>query len=128
MSKIDKCDIASDVAMSINILVLSDRSPRFGQRLNSYCWSKVKSLRPYPKLCFRNSGVLNTSTEFVTHGLDKDDDQPFLEFDAFVELLGLIEKAVMSISVVKVISHAVCVDLESDNWNDNFLADLGQGE
>ena len=34
----------------------------------------------------------------------------------------------MSISVVKMISHAVCVDLESDNWNDNFPADLGQNE
>ena len=34
----------------------------------------------------------------------------------------------MCISVVKMISQAVCVDLERDNWNDNFLADLGQDE
>ena len=119
LSKIDECDSATDVAKSVNILVAI--------RWVAQAWSKVKA--ETISKCFRKAGVLNTSMEVVTRGLDEDNDDPFLESDACVELQGLIDRTMTteeSCAVNEYLSGdddlPVCVDLDSDNWNDNFLA------
>ena len=83
------------------------------------------------------------NTDYVTQGikdtygtyggLDDDNKDPFLESDAYIELQGLIDSTVTSEEAcsMKEYLHGdndlpVCVDLDSETWDDNLLAQVGQ--
>ena len=93
-------------------------------QLVALAWSKVKesTIR-----CFKSAVVLDKDYDVASHDVD-----PFLEADAQMELEGLMERAVPveRCSVQEYIegddSLAVCTDLDSENWEANFLAELGQ--
>ena len=79
LSKIEECETASDVVQSVNILI--------AMRYVAQAWSKVK-VETICK-CFRKAGVLDATMDFVACG--EEDDDPFLEADASLELQGLID-------------------------------------
>ena len=124
LSKIDECDTTSDVIKSVNILIAI--------RWVAQAWRMVKS--ETISKCFRKAGVLDTSMEVVTCGLEEDDEDPFLTSDdAYSELQALIDKTMTAQEKCAVDEYvngdddlAVCVDLDSDCWEENFLAQIGQ--
>ena len=83
--KIDECDEASDVADSVNILIAI--------KWVAQAWSKVKP--EVVSKCFRKAGVLDTSMEVVNHGLEDDNEDPFLESDACIKLQALINRTIL---------------------------------
>ena len=59
VSKIDECDLATDVVKSVNVLV--------ALRWVALAWNQVKSDTIIK--CFRKSGVLNDLLEVVSLGM-----------------------------------------------------------
>ena len=84
MSKIDECDLATDVVKSVNVLV--------ALRWVALVWNEVKS--DTITKCFRKAGVLNDVLEVV--GLDHagadGSVDPFADIDENLELQHLIEQ------------------------------------
>jgi len=78
--------------------------------------------------CFKLAGILDKDYDVALPSYNVD---PFLEADVQMELDGLMERVVTgeSCSVEEYIegddSLAVCMDLDSENWEANFLAELG---
>lgn len=122
LSKIDECETASDVVKSINILVAI--------RWVAVAWSKVRA--ETISKCFRKAGILTDDLGVVSCPLE-DDADPFLEADACVEIESLIEKTMPAGEGCTVTEYLggeddlpICTDLDSDRWEDNFMAELGQ--
>ena len=119
ISKIDSCSTASEIVRSVNILVAI--------RWVALAWSRFKESTI--RKCFKSAGALDNNYDAALPSQDAD---PFLEADVQMELEGLIEKAVPGerCSVQEYIdgddSLAVCTDLDSENWEVNFMAELGQ--
>ena len=81
LAKIDKCDSASDVSKSVNVLVAI--------RWVALAWSKVQE--ETVRKCFRKAGVLNQDMTVVK----RIDDDPFADTDAECGALqGLMNEAV----------------------------------
>ena len=64
-----------------------------------------------------------------------DEDDPFLESDACMEVQNLLEKTIPSdqrCSVAEYLSGEegvpVCVDMDGDDWDANFIAHLVDGD
>ena len=83
LSEIDRCDTASDVVKSVNILLAI--------RWVSEAWSLVHS--ETISKCFRKAGVLSDEMDVVTVGYDDDSEDPFLECDVRGEIQTLIERS-----------------------------------
>lgn len=120
LARIDQCGAASDVVKSINILA--------AVRWVAFAWEMVKP--ETISKCFRKAGVLQDNTVNVMCAQDSDD--PFLEMDACLELQNLIKKTVppeQSCSLVEYLCGEdeipVCMDIDGDDWDANFLAQLG---
>lgn len=64
----------------------------------------------------------------------QDDEDPFLELDECMELQNLIEETIPSEQSCSLVEYLhgeeevpVCVDMDGDDWDTNFLAELGGG-
>ena len=122
LSKIDECDTATEVVKSINILV--------ALRWVAKAWSLVK---PETILkCFRKAGILTSDLDVVTVEVEND---PFLEADMRMEMQSMINKTVLPGGTCDVNEYLqgddelpVCVDLDSDNWDTNFMDQLVEDE
>ena len=84
--------------------------------------------------CFRKAGILNTNLNIVSCDLEEEDD-PFLEIDLLTGMAGqsLIEKTMPIDGRYGVDEYLngndylpVCMELDSDSWEANFLQQLGQ--
>ena len=93
VSKIDECDLATDVVKSVNILV--------ALRWVALAWNEVKS--DTITKCFRKAGALNDVLEVV--GLDHagadGSVDPFADIDEDLELQHLIEQTDVRIALHK---------------------------
>ena len=121
LSKIDEFQTASDVVKSVNILVAI--------RWVAKAWSMVRA--ETISKCFRKAGVLDSAMEVITRGLEEDDEDPFLDSDLLM-LQSLIDKTTTAQENCTLDEYLhgddylpVCVDLDNDSWDDNFLAQLG---
>ena len=121
LSKIDECQTASDVAKSVNILVAI--------RWVGKAWSMVSA--EIISKCFRKAGILDSSMDIVTRGFEEDDEDPFIDSDLLM-LQTLIDKTKLAQENCTIDEYLhgdddlpVCVDIDKDNWEENFLAQLG---
>ena len=85
--------------------------------------------------CFRKAGVLQDATMDVVARAHDTEDDPFLESDACMELQNLLEKTMPSeqrCSLAEYLSGeegvAVCVDMDGDEWDANFIVQLVDGD
>ena len=113
VSKIDECDLATDLVKSVNIL--------FALRWLALAWNEVKS--DTITKCFRKAGVLNDVLEVV--GLDHagadGSVDPFADIDEDLELQHLIEQTrCENYTPQEFISGdddlPVCVGMDDENW------------
>ena len=91
-------------------------------------WEKVKS--ETISKCFRKASILQHDTMDVAMRAQDDDEDPFIVSDECMELKYLIEKTIPSEQSCSVTLHSeeeipVCVDIDGDDWDANFLAQLG---
>ena len=124
LSKIDECDTASDVVKSINILI--------ALRWVAKAWSLVRA-ETIAK-CFRKAGILNADLDVISCDLEEEGD-PFLEADTRMEVQSLIEKTMPTDGRCNVDEYLngdddlpVCMQLDSDSWEADFLEQVGQEE
>ena len=82
--------------------------------------------------CFRKAGILQHDTMDVVMHAQDDDEDPFIVSDECMELQYLIEKTIPSEKSCSVTEYLhseeeipVCVDIDGDDWDANFLAQLG---
>ena len=122
LSKIDACDTATEVVKSINILV--------ALRWVAKAWLLVKP--ETISKCFRKAGILNTDLDVISVGVE---DDPFLEADLRIEVQSLIEKTMPAGGRCDLDEYLqgdddlpVCMDLDNDSWETDFLDHLGQDE
>lgn len=115
------CDSASDVVKSVDILVAI--------RWVALAWSQVtaETIAKY----FRNAGVLDKELDMVSRGID--DSDPFLDADERMELEQLIEKTgADSCTVEEFVTGdsdlSVCAEMDDDNWDAAFVAELGNDQ
>ena len=84
--------------------------------------------------CFRKAGTLSLTHDVISRGLNEDEeDDPFLEQDECLRLQNLIDKTVhegctLSEYITGDDDKPVCANLINENWEDNFLAGVGQSE
>ena len=121
LAKIDKCDKASDVIKSVNILVAI--------RWVAKAWELVSE--ETVRKCFGKAGILTSDLDVVTSGCDEDSD-PFLGCDIRIEMQGLIEKSMLAGGVCTLEEYVhgddeiqVCADKYSSDWETDFLEQLG---
>ena len=121
VSKIDECDLATDVVKSVSVLV--------ALRWVALAWNDVQS-ETITK-CFRKAGVLNDTLDAV--GLDHagadGSEDPFAAIDQELELQSLIEQTGSeSCTPQEFISGdddlPVCVEMDDENWEETFLEEL----
>ena len=108
------------MAASVNLL----RAIRWA----SQAWDIVQPITI--SKCFRRAGVLTASMDVCTPAKDEKSD-PFEDLDGESEIQQLIERTMNTVECCtnnKYVSGddclAVCVDLDDDKWEDNFMADL----
>ena len=107
------------MAKSVNILI--------AMRWVAKAWELVKPETIVK--CFRKAGVLDSSMDVVT----REEEDPFIESDECIALQRLMEKTVPeSCTMEEYLSSEddlpVCLELDDDNWEDNFMTELGQSE
>ena len=122
LSKIDECDTASDVVKSINILI--------ALRWVAQAWLLVRA--DTIAKCFRKAGILNADLDVISCDLEEEDD-PFLEADICMEVQSLIEKIIPTDGRCNMDEYLnddlpVCMELDNDSWEADFLKQLGQEE
>ena len=125
MSKIDECDLATDVVKSVTILV--------ALRWVALAWSEVKP-ETITK-CFRKAGVLNDGLDVV--GLDSADGSvlvdPFAAVDGVLDLQHLIERTGSESCTPQEFIGGdddlpVCVEMDDENWEKTFFDELSESE
>ena len=125
VSKIDECDLATDVVKSVNVLV--------ALRWVALAWNEVKS--DTITKSFRKASVLNDVLEVV--GLDHagadGSVDPFADIDEDLELQHLIEQTgCENCTPQEFISGdddlPVCVEMDDENWENTFLEELTAAE
>ena len=119
LAKIDTATIATEVTKSINVLTAI--------RWVALAWRDVKSTTI--QKCFRHAGVL--STDLLINALDEKD--PFQDIDEDVGISSLIPTGTLHQSSVEEYvngdnSLSVCVDMDDDQWDENFLDSLTEEE
>ena len=121
ISKIEECGTASNVVRIINILSAI--------RLVAQAWSKVKA----ETICkyFRKARVLDTTMDVVARG--EEDDDPFLEADASLDLQGFIDKTMQGSQEKCMLEEYVTrdsdlADIHGENRQETFLQQIGQSE
>ena len=121
VSKIDECDLATDVVKSVSVLV--------ALRWVVLAWNEVKS-ETITK-CFRKAGVLNDTLDVV--GLDRagadGSEDPFAAIDQDLELQCLIEQTGSETCTPQEFISGdddlpVCVEMDDENWEETFLDEL----
>ncbi len=77
--------------------------------------------------------MLDMELDVVSHGCE--DDDPFLEADIRTEVQSLIEKTMPEEGRCSVDEYLtgedelpICVDMDSENWEGEFMAQLGREE
>ncbi len=119
LSKIDECD-----TKSINILV--------ALRWVAKAWVLVKP--ETISKCFRKVGILITGLDVISSEVEVEDD-PFSDADIRMEVQSLIEKTMPTGGRCDVDEYLqgdddlpVCMDLNNDSWEADFLDQLGEDE
>ena len=91
-------------------------------------WLKVKA--ETISKCFRKASVLDASMDVVSRA---EEDDPFLEIDASLELQELINHTVSSDQCCGIDEYVngdsdlpVCMDIHGDDWKETFLEQLGK--
>ena len=122
LSKIEECDTATDVVKSVNILIAI--------RWIAKAWSLVKA--ETISKCFRKAGILDTEMKIVSCDVDNDED-PFLQSDAQMELQSLIDQAMPANGACTCQEYLtgeddlpVCKDFDNDCWDADYIAQLGE--
>ena len=124
LARIDECGTASDVTKSVYILVAI--------KWVAKAWDMVKP--ETISKCFRKAGILSLTHDVISRGLNEDEeDDPFLEQDECPKLQNLIDKTIhegctLSEYITGDDDLPVCANLINENWEDNFLAGVGQSE
>ena len=84
--------------------------------------------------CFRKAGILNANLDVVSCYLEEEDD-PFLEADMRMEVQSLIEKTMPTDGRCNLDEYLngdddlpVCMELDGDSWEANFLKQLQHKE
>ena len=122
LAKIDECETASDVTKSVNILIAI--------KWVAKAWDMVKP--ETISKCFIKAGILSLTHDVISRGLNEDEeDDPFLEQDECLRLQNLIDKTVhegctLSEYITGDDDLPVGANLINENWEDNFLAGVGQ--
>ena len=119
ISKNDSCTNATEVTSSINVLVAI--------RWVALAWRKVKSTIIVK--CFKHAGILNDG--FNVHALIEGD--PFQDIDEAIAMGSLISTTMGTRDTCSVEEYvngdddlAVCVDLDDETWEENFMDNLTQ--
>ena len=121
LAKIDTATIATEVTKSINVLTAI--------RWVALAWREVKSTTI--QKCFRHAGVL--TTDLLINALDEED--PFQDIDEDVGISSLISRTMGTLHQCSVEEYvngdnslSVCVDMDDDQWDENFLDSLTEEE
>ena len=122
LARIDECDTATEVAKSVNILVAI--------RWVAKAWLAVKETTI--RKCFRKAGVLDSTLNVAS--CDLDDEDPFLAVDEMA-LQGLIDQTMTGCDHCPLKEYVngedevpVCMDANSETWEEDFFNHLGQDE
>ena len=122
VSKIDSCSSATEVTSSINVLVAI--------RWVALAWREVKSSTVVK--CFKHAGILNDGLN--VHALNEE--YPFQDIDETIAVGSLISTTMGTrrdtCSAEEYVNDdndlAVCVDLDDEKWEENFMDNLAQEE
>ena len=123
MSKIDECDLATDVVKSVTILV--------ALRWVALAWSEAKP--ETNTKCLRKAGILNDGLDVV--GLDSADGSvdPFAALDGVLDLQHLIEQTGSESCTPQEFVGGdddlpVCAEMDNENWEKTFFDELSERE
>ena len=116
--KIDSCTLASDV-------VKSDVDLLTAIRWIARAWDEVKP--ETISKCFRKAGVLDQQLSVVTRVGEHEEEDPFQDLDANLQLQDLIAKTLPTqdwCSLEECIggdsSLPVCLEMDDNSWEDTF--------
>ena len=119
LAKIDTANTATEVTKSVNVLT--------ALRWVALGWREVKATTI--QKCFKQAGI-----RFDVHAIVSDDEDPFNDIDDGMGMDSLISHAMGTLQHCSADEYLtgdnslpVCVDIDGNNWDENWLNSLTEG-